>query len=137
MEPSRVSSTELFALLILKIYLTTAADFSSFFGFELRITVMFKVLPSPLPDTEILPGFMLLPWLWATAGLQATLCKLMTLLGFSESSRLKEDLSPSLASAGVFEVFRFWILALTMFLKLTVIGFYLRLLMERRGFEDS
>ena len=61
MEPSRVSSTELFALLILKIYLTTAEDFSSFFGFELRITVMFKVFPSPFPDTEILPGFMLLP----------------------------------------------------------------------------
>ena len=117
MEASRVSSTELFALLILKIYLTTAVDFSSFLGFELRITVMFKVLPSPLPATEIFPGLMLLPWVWATAGLQATLCRLMTLLGFSESSRLMEDLSPSFASAGAFEVFRFWMLGfLTLFL---------------------
>ena len=97
------------------------------------MTVMLSVLPSPLPATEILPGFVF--ELGAMAGFSATLCKLMIEPGFSESLRLTED-SASVGAAAL-EDFRFYMLALTIFLKLTVIGLDLRVLIERRGFDDS
>lgn len=94
---------------------------------------MFNVLPSVLLATEILPGFVLDPE--ATAGFSATLCRLMTELGFSESSLLTED-SLSVTTAAL-DALRFYMLALTMFLKLTVIGLDFLVLIERRGFEVS
>ena len=133
-EPSLVSSTELFGLLFsLKPYFFTIIESAWSLGRELRITVMLRVLPSPLPAIEILPGLVEDPG--AMDGFRATLYRLITEPGFSESSRTTEDSSP--AGAGVIEALRFYMLAFTMFLKLTVIGFDLRVLIERRGFEDS
>ena len=98
------------------------------------MTVILRVLPSPLFATEIFPGFVLEPG--ATAGFSATLCRLMTEPGFSESSRFTDDSSLSVAAAAL-DALRFYMLALTIFLKLTVIGFDLRVLIERRGLDDS
>ena len=87
-----------------------------------RSTVMFRDFPvSPLPPLPLililLPGFRL-PSVT------------IELLFYSESSR-------RLSASPVVDVFRFWIPAFTIFLKLTVMGFDLRVLMESRGFEDS
>lgn len=39
--------------------------------------------------------------------------------------------------AAALEAFLFWMLVFTMFLKLTVIGFVFRVLIDSLGFEDS
>lgn len=129
-EPSRISSTELFGLLILKTYLTILAfsgclDDAEAFDFELdpfRRTVILRDLPvSPLPPLPLtlilLPGF-----LFPSVTIE--------LRFYSESSR-------AFSVSAAVDVFRFYIPALTIFLKLTVMGFDLRVLIERRGFDDS
>ena len=102
---------------------------------------MLRVFPSvDLLAKETLPGLTLLPELLTTAGLRATLCRFTMLLCFSESSALLLTLD-SLPSVtwlmAAFEALRFWMPAFTMFLKLTVIGFDLRVLIERWCVEPS